>query len=1320
MPNRQVLTLRTLGAWGLRFGESPESESDSSPSKTLGFLVYLACSPGATARRERLVDLLWAHMEPDAGDAALRQLTWHLRTRFGEDLIRSAAGALTLAVPFDCDRASFLEAIEKQDFETAVRLYGGDFLPGFAAPGGAEFERWADVERWRLRSLFLLACDNLTRRWLAAGRFREATALARRARDADRDSEAGWRLLLEALAASGDSVSAAVEAEEVRRTLAEERRAPEPATAAAIRRALHEQTQAIDRGAALVTELVGRERQFTAITQAWDAARSGAGRHVHVEGTAGLGKTRLLHDVASRLRAMGAVLVEARANPGEQDVRYAFVAALAVALAELPGSGSVAPASAEALVALNPRLSNRYAAASRAAAARGYDARVFFLALGDLLDAVTEEVPLALMIDDVHWADGESRGLLAALLPRLAPRRVLLVTAARPGAEGRFERPDTQHLVLEPLSVDQVRLLLASAGSLPNAEWASGLPQALHRSTLGSPLLIVETLRLALSRNLLRLADGQWSSPDPVALYELLAQGGALHQRIVDLSRERRWLLTLLSTAGVPLHRRVLSAAVRRPEAEIAPDLDELNQLGLAVHLGDAWSPAHDAIAERLMEVTTPEQHHAAHAALGRALMVQPEETNLLRAATQHLGAASLDTEAATVATRWVRLRRAAGDPRSAVLLVSDLLGAQPEDAAVRGLVRALPLGARLRKRRVIALGGAALAVLALAGVFAAAGLATKGPGLLVGQWRQDPSGHWRLYARELTGRDMAAGHLALASLRRTDVVSWDRPVGDLRPGSPSTVLTTRAYPDSGGEDIVIGTGDRLTRVTRSKGDDDEGSWSPDGRLVALSTDRWDNASQSAIAVLDPANPDIVQRLTAGGTTRDVSPVWSPDGARIAFTRTHILVPQPSELCVVTEDGARLACRRLPGVNLLTVVGWSDPLELVGLFADSLNDSHLLAVNVETGATHELAEGDVGHHSVVAGWLACYCRRGQDEPRQLLLLSVADPSRALRLEPAVPPGDILVSATGRPTGYVDRLKIVNAEDSIPLEGPWQLGLRAWDAAGQPREPLAGRWWTSDTLIATADSAGQIHPRRPGSVTIYATTGGWRTDSIIIRIHAAATTRLLSENWRHGVGVAWVAFGTPRPFVWESGRGPALAPNGDSTFWSGVFARHLLPADEGLGVEFTASVPVTSMQWQSLTVQFISAGPSTASGWDLVKGQLAIPNEPWRSCGMTDPADRRPDRLTLTHGINRDVSAPPSSAHGRWIRIRLQLFPDGRCGIAADGVPLAVLDPAVPMGDSAMLLIRGGSYHTRILVGPLEVWRGVRYDLDWPRAAGAHR
>ncbi len=589
-----------------------------------------------------------------------------------------------------------------------------------------------------------------------------------------------------------------------------------------------------------------------------------------------------------------------------------------------------------------------------------------------------------------------------------------------------------------------------------------------------------------------------------------------------------------------------------------------------------------------------------------------------------------------------------------------------------------------------------------------------------MGQWSHESSGEWRLFAREVSASDLAAGHLALASLKRTNVISPDRPLGELRPGSPSTLLTGRAFRDSGGEDIVLGTGERFVRLTRTKGDDYEGSWSPDGKLIAFSTDRWSNASQSAIAVLDPMHPDSVRRLTAGGATRDVSPRWSPDGARIAFTRTHILTPGPSEMCVVSADGTGERCLHPVGLRYQAPVGWANPLEMVGVLAGSAGGWRVVAVNVESGVSRPIAEGAGGSHIGAAGWAVCYCRRAPDEPAQLLVLSTTGPERALRLEPSGPQEEILLHRVGRPAAFLDRLTIVGGADSIPGSGSWQLGLKAWDASGRPREPMETRWWSSDTLTATADSTGQVRPRRTGRVWIHATAGGWRTDSISLRIYGAGTTQLLTEDWRAGIVARWVPFGTPRPYVAHSDRGPALAPNGDSTFTSGVYTRRLLPMRDGLGVEFDASVPLTATQWQSLEILILPADSFTTRGWDLVKGQLAIESEGWSGCEVIYPEGFRRDRVLLEAGMRKLALVPAGTPHGAWTRYRLQFFPDGRCGLAVNGEPLATLERVAAPGDSAMLLIMGYSFRTRILVGHLEVWTGVREDLDWTRTQDVRR
>lgn len=61
---------------------------------------------------------------------------------------------------------------------------------------------------------------------------------------------------------------------------------------------------------------------------------------------------------------------------------------------------------------------------------------------------------------------------------------------------------------------------------------------------------------------------------------------------------------------------------------------------------------------------------------------------------------------------------------------------------------------------------------------------------------------------------------------------------------------------------------------------------------------------------------------------------------------------------------------------------------------------------------------------------------------------------------------------------------------------------------------------------------------------------------------------------------------------------------------------------------------------------------------------------------------------------------------------MQLFPDGRCGLAIDGRPLMIVQ-GLPINDARYRLILGGnSAQTDILVGNIQMWTGVRSDIPW--------
>lgn len=68
--------------------------------------------------------------------------------------------------------------------------------------------------------------------------------------------------------------------------------------------------------------------------------------------------------------------------------------------------------------------------------------------------------------------------------------------------------------------------------------------------------------------------------------------------------------------------------------------------------------------------------------------------------------------------------------------------------------------------------------------------------------------------------------------------------------------------------------------------------------------------------------------------------------------------------------------------------------------------------------------------------------------------------------------------------------------------------------------------------------------------------------------------------------------------------------------------------------------------------------------------------------------------------------------GEWHRFRLQLFPDGSCGVAVDGVPILHETGPVSLDRPFRLVLDGNSYLTKMLHGPLVVWTGVKGDIDW--------
>ncbi len=662
--------------------------------KALSLLTYLHCLPRRSASRDHLIDQFWSNMPEPAARQSLRQVIYRIRTALGGEVLSAPGDSLTLNIPLESDRDRFLAAVQGGRLIDAVDGYTGQFYPGFAAPGAVGFEQWVDLERAHLQAAFLRTVEAAVGQSL--GRDDPATALrvATKACELVPGAQVTWRLLLEAqvvgssrsellatmerfegrLRADGDHADAESEAL-LSRLRSQQSRAPQMTTGRP------------------QPEMVGREPAFASLLGRWRSCHTGRGQTVLVKGAAGIGKTRLLHDLQGRVASLGGCVLTIRARPADRDIPFALAADLAEAAAALPGAVGVSPSTAAVLVELAPSISNRF----RSTQSRSRDLeelpRLRTLALAELLQSTTENEPLLLLVDDLHWADEASRQVLSSLAERVEELPVLLVVSCRP-ARPEWRAPAAAGLIeLQPLSAEQCEAMVASiAGGDPAL--CAALGQLLHDVSGGTPLLALSAVDVALERGLLTLRDDQWDAEDLDGLRQALSNQDVLEQLLGRLPAGGLPVLVALALAGRPLDEAALAAAADRVDA--AALLTALELRGLLQRMGEEWEVAHDRLADAALAGTDASTQAAIAGRVGRALFEREDAPpTVLRLAGRLLLRAG-DRDGSTSFRRWLAAsgrRRHWRDPLAAA---RQFLGedTNPGDAGV--LAASVPRVTRL------------------------------------------------------------------------------------------------------------------------------------------------------------------------------------------------------------------------------------------------------------------------------------------------------------------------------------------------------------------------------------------------------------------------------------------------------------------------------------------------------------------------------------------------------------------------------------------------------------------------------------------------
>jgi hypothetical protein len=338
------------------------------------------------------------------------------------------------------------------------------------------------------------------------------------------------------------------------------------------------------------------------------------GRVVVLNGGAGLGKSRVLRELAMRLRHHDVETVLVTAVPSEQRNRWALLTRTVRLLVGRPGALGIDAESAETLTRLDPELARHFPAVTNSAT-KSPAAPQLLRAIGDLLDAVQETKPCVIMLDDLQLGDPDSLRLLALVLarPAAAGTAARMVGCTRPG---QHALPSTwTRWQLTPLDIGDMTQLVTRA--IPGLAAIEVVPVAeqLMLLTGGVPLYLRRALRLLVDNNTLRHDDG---------VYSLIGESGGLVAVIRGLSLQSdprfprdltdQRLLGYLAVAEETVELAELHGALDRADA--AGLVDRLERLAHEgwVHLhGEVQgaSMAHVVIAEQV-EGTLPPSELAA------------------------------------------------------------------------------------------------------------------------------------------------------------------------------------------------------------------------------------------------------------------------------------------------------------------------------------------------------------------------------------------------------------------------------------------------------------------------------------------------------------------------------------------------------------------------------------------------------------------------------------------------------------------------------------------------------------------------------------
>ena len=397
----------------------------------------------------------------------------------------------------------------------------------------------------------------------------------------------------------------------------------------------------------LVTPFVGRNDDLSRIIAAWEGVKTGPGASILISGEPGVGKTELARRALDLTNSDGAHTWEGSCQDSNFSKQFEpWVGALDRAFRDKEIPGRVIAEIGEMWLAelgkYIPYLFERFPELEPAPTLHNpeEEARRISEAFLRSLEMLSRERPIAILLDDLHWAHETSLDLHMQVIRRLEQLPIMILATTRPEGliknhplathcDSMIKEQQLEHIALDLLTKADVETIVTGMLRVEGpTERPQQLVELLMTSSDGNPLIVESSIQWFVQSQVLLMQDENWqidherlAKLDPPPRIE-----AQVRARLRGLSPQSRELIELASTRTGRFDEHFLEALIDQSPGELISMLEELQANRLLRDEENALVFHHAIYREAIATTLSNPKLRSHHRRVGQALELLHKE----------------------------------------------------------------------------------------------------------------------------------------------------------------------------------------------------------------------------------------------------------------------------------------------------------------------------------------------------------------------------------------------------------------------------------------------------------------------------------------------------------------------------------------------------------------------------------------------------------------------------------------------------------------------------------------------------------------------